>query len=162
MKRKLVILLVSRALVLLLAFVILLAVAAPALANQPALHFTEDATGDMFECKDHLYTITSGELWTVVHEGESASGNMNYTSTVTPHQVVAVDSDGGEVSIVGAAWFGATFNANTGGFKGTDTLKLQVVSDSDGTVDNVNVTFHVTAQPNNFVVKDFDFGTCEL
>jgi len=24
------------------------------------------------------------------------------------------------------------------------------------------VTFHITAQPNNIVVKDFDFGTCVL
>jgi hypothetical protein len=28
------------------------------------------------------------------------------------------------------------------------------------TVDSVNLTVHVAAQPNNFVVKDFDFGTC--
>jgi hypothetical protein len=28
------------------------------------------------------------------------------------------------------------------------------------TLDSVNVTFHITAQPNNIVVKDFDFGTC--
>jgi hypothetical protein len=34
------------------------------------------------------------------------------------------------------------------------------VSKGGGTVDSVNLTFRVTAQPNNFVVKDFDFGTC--
>lgn len=162
MKKTFVNLLVKRASVLLSAFVLLLIFATPALANQPAFRFTEDVTADVFECEDRLYTITSGELWTVIHEGESASGNMNYTITVTPHQVVAVDGDGDEVSIVGAVWFGATLNANTGGFQGTDTLKLQVVGQGGGTVDSVNLTFHVTAQPNNIVVKDFDFGTCGL
>lgn len=161
MKKAHIILLVTRALVLLLAFVLLLVLAAPALANQPAFRFTEDVTGDVFECEDRLYTITSGELWTVIHTGESASGNMNFTITVTPHQVVAVDGEGHEFSIVGAFWFGATLNANTGGFQGTDTLKVQFVGEG-GTADSVNLTFHATAQPNNIVVKDFDFGTCEL
>jgi hypothetical protein len=41
----------------------------------------------------------------------------------------------------------------------TDTGKLQVVSQSSGTVDSVNVTFHVTLVNGN--VKEFDFGTCE-
>jgi hypothetical protein len=118
------------------------------MANQPAYRYTEDVTGDVLVCQDRLYTITSGELWTVIHEGESASGNTNYTITVTPHQVVAVDGEGHEFSIVGAAWFGATLNANTGGFQGTDTLKLQVVGQGSGAVDSVNLTFHVhgTAQ----------------
>ena len=162
MKKAHFILLVPRALVLLSVFVLLLILVAPALANQPASRFTEDVTGDVFECEDRLYTITSGELWTVIHEGESASGNTNYTITVTPHQIEAVDGDGNEYSLVGAFWFGATLNANTGGFQGTDTLKLQVVGQGSGAVDSVNVVFHVTAQPNNIVVKDFDFGTCGL
>ena len=41
----------------------------------------------------------------------------------------------------------------------TDTAKLQVVSQGSGTVDSVNVTFHVTGVSGN--VKAFDFGTCE-
>ena len=40
-----------------------------------------------------------------------------------------------------------------------DTGKLQVVSQGSGTVDSVNVTFHVTGVNGN--VKAFDFGTCE-
>ena len=64
------------------------------------------------------------------------------------------------VTIAGAVWFGGTFNANTGGEQSTATQKLQVVSKGGGRVDSVNLTFHVTAQPNNIVVKDFDFGTC--
>jgi hypothetical protein len=41
----------------------------------------------------------------------------------------------------------------------TDTAKLQVVSQGSGTVDSVNVTFHITSVNDN--VKAFDFGTCE-
>jgi predicted transcriptional regulator len=52
----------KRALVLLSVWVLALAVAAPALANQPAQRFTEDVTGDVFVCEDAVYTITSGEI----------------------------------------------------------------------------------------------------
>jgi hypothetical protein len=139
---------------------LLLALTVPALASQPATHSTEDVTGDTFQCDTAVYTVTSGTVSIVTHEGSSASGNMNFTVTITPRKVVAVDEAGNQYSIVGAIWFGGTFNANTGGEQFTDTDKLQIVSSGGGTVDSVNVTFHVTAQPNNIVVKDFDFGTC--
>jgi hypothetical protein len=139
---------------------LLLALTGPALANQPAMHFTEDVTGDTFQCDTALYTVTSGTISTVIHEGASASGNTNFTATITPRKVTAVDEAGNQYSIAGAVWFGGTFNANTGGEQFTDTEKLQIVSKGGGAVDSVNLTFHVTAQPNNFVIKDFDFGTC--
>jgi hypothetical protein len=139
---------------------LLLALTVPALANQPATHSTEDVTGDTFQCDTAVYTVTSGTISIVVHEGTSASGNMNFTVTITPRNVVAVDEAGNQYSIVGAIWFGGTFNANTGGQQFTDTDKLQIVSQGGGTVDSVNVTFHVTEQQNHVVVKDFDFGTC--
>ena len=138
---------------------LLLALTGPALAG-PATHSTEDVTGDVFVCDTAVYTVTSGTISIVVHEGASASGNQNFTVTITPRKVKAVDEAGNEFSIVGAIWFGGTINANTGGEQFTDTEKLQIVSKGGGTVDSVNLTFHVTAQPNNIVVKDFDFGTC--
>jgi hypothetical protein len=146
--------------VLVLTIMLLLVLAAPALANQPAFHFTEDVTGDIFECGDRQYTITSGELKIVVHEGESASGNMNFSFHGTPHKVVAVDSDGNEFRIVGAVSSSETFNANTGGEQFTITGTVQIVGKGAGTADSANMTIHVTAQPNNFVVKVFDFGSC--
>jgi hypothetical protein len=139
---------------------LLLALAVPALANQPAEHFTEDVSGDTIQCDTTVYTITSGSISIWVHEGASASGNLNFTVTIAPQDVVAVDEAGNQYSIVGAIWFGGTFNANTGGQQFTDTDKLQIVSVGGGTVDSVNVTFHVTEQQNHVVVKDFDFGTC--
>lgn len=149
-----------RRIVVLLSSIGLLALAGPALASQPAVHFTEDVTGDTFQCDTAVYTVTSGTIRTVVHEGASASGNMNFTATITPRKVVAVDEAGNQYSIVGAVWFGGTINASTGGEQFTSTQKLQIVSEGGGTVDSVNLTFHVTAQPNNIVVTDFDFGTC--
>ena len=149
-----------RIVVLLSSVGLLLALAGPALANQPAVRFTEDVTGDTFQCDTAVYTITSGTISTVIHEGASVSGNTNFTATITPRKVVAVDEAGNQYSIVGAVWFGGTINASTGGEQFTSTQKLQIVSKGGGTVDTVNLTFHVTAQPNNIVVKDFDFGTC--
>jgi hypothetical protein len=152
---------VRRVFLLLSGVGLLLALTVPALANQPAEHVTEDVTGDTIQCDTAVYTITSGTISIVAHEGASASGNLNFTVTITPRNVVAVDEAGNQYSIVGAVWFGGTVNVNTGGEQFTDTEKLQIVSKGGGTVDSVNLTFHVTAQPNNIVVKDFDFGTCE-
>ena len=149
-----------RASVLLGSGTLLLAAATAALANGPAERFTEDVTGETFVCEDATYTITSGELSLVIHEGASASGNQNFTITGTPRNVVAEDEAGNEFSIVGTFWAGGAFNANTGGEVFTVTDKFQIVSPGGGTADSVNATLHFTAQPNNFVVKDFDFGTC--
>ena len=113
---------------LLLSSVGLLALPAPTLANQPAEHFTENVTGDTFQCDTAGYTVTSGTVRTVVHEGASASGNENFTVTITPQNVVAVDEAGNRYSIAGAVWFGGTINDTTGGEQFTATQKLQIVS----------------------------------
>lgn len=136
--------------------------ASSAVANQPAMKFTEDVTGDVIACETAIYTLVSGEIQTVIHEGASASGNHNFTGTITPRKVVAEDEEGNLYAVRGAFWFGGAFNANTTGEVFTFTGKLQIVSKGGGgTADSVNLTFHVTAQPNNFVLKEFDFGTCE-
>jgi hypothetical protein len=135
--------------------------AAPAVASGPAIHFTVPVTGDVIVCDTETYTITSGEIKFVIHEGAAAQGNENFTATITPVKVVAEDESGNEYSVVGAFWFGGTFNANTGGFQETFTGKIQIVRKGGGTADSVNITFHITAQPNNFFVNEFDFGTCE-
>jgi hypothetical protein len=110
-------------------------------------------------CGDAGYFI-SGTANVVTHDGESASGNTNSTSTITLRDAVAVDEAGNEYSLVGAIHSGETFNANTGGVEYGGTEKLQIVSKGGGTVGGVNITTHVTAQPNNVVSVDFDFGNC--
>lgn len=149
-----------RTTVLVVAFIATMALATTVAASGPAERFTEDVTGDQFVCDDATYTITSGEIQIVVHEGSAAQGNGNFTFTLTPRNVVAVDEFGDPVSIVGAFWVGGTFNANTGGEVFTLTDKFQIVSKGGGTVGSVNVTVHLTDQPNNFVLKEFDFGNC--
>jgi hypothetical protein len=136
---------------------VLLVGASSALANQPATHFTQDVTGDTLQCGDTTYTIVSGEIAIVMHEGQSASGNGNVTGTITPRNVVLQDQDGNIYSFAGAIWFGATFNANTGGFQATSTDKFQIVSQGGGTVDSVNAVEHVSPNGKEFL---FDFGTC--
>jgi hypothetical protein len=134
--------------------------AGSAFASGPAERFTEDVTGDVFVCEDAAYTITSGEVQIVVHEGESASGNQNFTFTLTPRKVVAEDGEGNVVSIRGTTWAGGSLNAQQGTEVFTVTDKFQLVQQGSGTVDNVNMTFHITTVNGN--VKDFDFGTCEV
>ena len=136
---------------------VLLVGASSALANQPAMHFTQDVTGDTLQCGDTTYTIVSGEIAIVMHEGQSASGNANVTGTITPRNVVLQDQDGNLYSLAGAIWFGASFNANTGGFQATSTDKFQIVSQGGGTVDSVNAVEHVSPNGKEFL---FDFGTC--
>ena len=133
--------------------------AGSAFGSGPAQRFIEPATGDQFVCEDATYTITSGSVQIVVHEGESASGNQNFTFTLTPRKVVAEDGDGNVVSIRGATWVGGSFNAQQGTEVFTSTDKFQLVQQDSGTVDNVNSTFHITFVNGN--VKEFDFGTCE-
>jgi hypothetical protein len=129
-----------------------------ALANSPAEHFEEDATGEVLDCGSAAYTITSGAIKIVFHEGTSASGNTNFTGTITTQHVAAVDEAGNVYSIRGTEWFGATENAQQGTFQATFTGQLQVIAKGSGRVDNVKVTEHITFVNGN--VKEFDFGTC--
>jgi hypothetical protein len=100
--------------------------AVPAYAA-PAGHFVEDATGDTFECESTTYTVTSGSIKIVEHEGTSNTGNLNFTGTVTPQNVVAEDTDGNEVTVRGAFWFGGTFNVQRETEQFWSTGKLQLV-----------------------------------
>ncbi len=132
--------------------------AAPAVAG-PAVHMVEDVTGDVIVCESTTYTITSGTIKFTLHEGTSASGNENFTGTITPQKVVATDGEGNVYSLRGAFWFGAAVNAQQETVVSTNTAKLQVVSQGTGSVDSVNLTAHFTLVNGN--VKEFDFGTCE-
>jgi hypothetical protein len=127
----------------------------------PAQHFVEDVTGDTFVCESTTYTVTSGSIKIVEHEGASGTGNLNFTGTVTPQNVVAEDTDGNEVNVRGAFWFGGTFNVQRQTEQFWSTGKLQLVGET-GTVDSVNVTFFIQVVGGEVTnIKDFDFGTCE-
>jgi hypothetical protein len=105
----------------LIACVLPLAFATAATAS-PAIHFTEDPTGDVFVCD------------------ENAAGGFNFT---------AVNSDGDEFRAVGAVWFGATGNA-AGSVQSTFTFKIQLVSVGGGRADSVNLVAHESTDGSNF------------
>jgi len=134
---------------------------APAWAAQPAQHFVEDVTGDTIACGSTTYTVTSGSIKLTMHEGQSKSGNVNVTGTITPQNVVAEDTAGNDYTLRGAFWFGGTISQ-----QGTEqfwsTAKLQIVDQGGGTVDSVNTTFFIQVVDGEVTnIKDFDFGTCE-
>jgi hypothetical protein len=126
-------------------------------ADDPAVHEEFSVVGDVFVCDGATYTITEGTVKSVVHETEAANGNTSITGTSTPVGVVATDGTS-TFRIVGAVWFGASFNVNTGTGPETFTAKLQIVG-AGGKADSVNVTFHVSP---NGDVNAFDFGSCEF
>jgi len=133
-----------------------LASVVPTLANGPAaLVFEQDVAGNQFVCGGTTYTVNSGTIRTVMHEGASASGNGNFTFTVSSRNVVASDGSS-DFAIVGAFRLGGTFNANTGGGQGTQTDKFQIVAQGGGTVDSVNIVSHFS--PGGAFL--FNFGTC--
>jgi hypothetical protein len=101
------------------------------------------ATGTVFACQSGTYTVTAGTLHFVLQQGTSGSGNTEITGTVTPQGVVLSDASGNSYSLAGAAWFGETFNAQTGGSEMTDTAHFQIVKPGSGVVANVQQTFHI-------------------
>jgi hypothetical protein len=133
--------------------------AGSASGSGPAEREIVPVIGDQFVCEGATYTITSGSIQIVGHFGESASGNENFTFTITPLNVVAEDGEGNVVREGGAMSGGGSFNAQQGTGVFTFTNKLQFVQQGSGTVDSLNTTFHITFVNGN--VKDFDFGTCE-
>lgn len=142
--------------------------AVPASANghgngQGAEHETFSVVGDVFDCGEVTYEIIAGDLRATFHEGESAPGNTNFTGTGTPKNVVAESSDGRIVNIRGALWFGATMNAQQDTMQGTFTGKLQFVEKGKGTVENINMTFHVTVVKGEVItLKELDLSSCQL
>jgi hypothetical protein len=136
-----------------------LAFAAAAPANGPAVHFTESVVGDVIPCEGGLtLTAVSGAFKGVIHEGASASGNMNFTGTLVPKNVVLAGSDGNTYRASGAIWFGGAFNAQQGTETFTFTEHLVFVGAGGGLVGTIHITEHIS--PNGKQVS-LDFGTCE-
>lgn len=100
--------------------------AGSAFGSGPAEREIFPVISDQFVCEGATYTITSGSVQIVGHGDESASGNENFTFTVTPRHVVAEDGDGNVLSDVGAFTGGGSFNAQQGTRVFTSTLKLQI------------------------------------
>jgi hypothetical protein len=136
-----------------------LSFAMAAAGSSPAVHFSESVVGDVIPCEGGLaLTGISGSLKGVIHEGTSASGNMNFTGTLVPKDVVLVASDGNTYRAAGAIWFGGAFNAQQGTGTFTFTEHIAFVGAGGGLVGTIHITEHVS--PNGKEVS-VDFGTCE-
>jgi len=136
-----------------------LALAASPAVAAGAIHEEESVVGDVFECETTTYTVTSGTLKAVFHEGGSASGNFNFTGTLTPQHVTLVDEDGNSYRLSGAVWFGATGNAQQETGQETFTAHLNILAKGGGVVDTVAQTGHFDFEGDGFL---FDKGTCIL
>jgi hypothetical protein len=143
---------------LLLALVLAAAAAAYPATAAPAQHFEDSVVGDVFVCATATYTVTSGTLVSVFHEGTSASGNTNFTGTLVPRKVILEDEEGNVYSIAGAVWFGDTSNAQQGTAQGTFTAFLNIISKGGGVVDTVQQVGHFGPNGEFFL----DRGTCVL
>ena len=143
---------------LLLALVLAAAAAAYPASAAPAEHFTEDVTGDVFVCDSAVYTVTSGTLLSVFHEGTSASGNTNFTGTLVPKHVVLEDDEGNVYSLSGAVWFGDTSNAQQGTSQGTFTAFLTL----SGKVEESSTRFGSVAHFGANGEFSIDSGSCVL
>jgi hypothetical protein len=130
-----------------------------AIASSPAVHFSESVVGDVITCEGGFtLTAVSGEFKGVIHEGESASGNLNFTGTLVPKNVVLLGSDGNTYRATGAIWFGGAFNAQQGTETFTFTEHIVFVGPGGGVVGTLHITEHIS--PNGKEVS-LDFGTCE-
>lgn len=129
--------------------------ASGALAGGPPLQFEEDVTGDVFVCDSTTYTATSGTLHVIVHENLSPSGNVSFTGTGVPKNVVLEDEAGNTYRARGTIHFGGTINAQTGGEQGGTTLVIQIVGEG-GATDSLQLVAHFS--PGGFTLRDL--GTC--
>ena len=155
----------KRSALAMLAAAFVAAVPSMAMADEPAVTETFPVAGDQFVCEDATYTLVSGVVHFIIHEGSSTSGNENFTLTIAPQNVLAVSNDpaaeGETFRIVGAFWVGGTLNEKKGTAQFTVTDHFQIIDEGAGTVGDVQVTSHTTfVPPDKLVVKDFDFGTC--
>ncbi len=131
----------------------------PASANGPALHFSEDISGDVIgPCVNGTYTVLSGSIETTLHEGTAASGNSSFTVTLRPSDVVLQDEAGDRYSMRGAIRVGGAVNNQSGAEVITATHSLQVVGQGKGVVDTVRIFERIR----NGVLEVLDVSTCDF
>ncbi len=133
--------------------------AAPVLAA-PAEHTSFPLAGGVIDCGAHQYTFTSGTFDVVTHVVDSTTGGDWRQLTVDAHadKITAVDAAGNPYRVVGIFHFGGSVNANTNSGPFHFGMKLQIVAQGGGAVDNVNAGLDVNPFGGG---KDFfSIGTC--
>jgi len=118
---------------------------------------TFDPTGAQFTCTNATYTAVGGVVQQVMRDALDANGAEHVTGTITPKGVTLTDGTS-LFRLVGATWFGGSFNEATGHFVFTDTGDFNIIA-ADGTV--VGRVSTVEHQGSNGSSFSFDFGNCE-
>lgn len=129
--------------------------ATPAVAGSPAIHFTEDVTGDVVTC-DSTELTAAGSFKFTLHEGSAASGNENFTGTGVPN-VTFTDAAGNTYRLAGALWFGGAFNAQQETFVFTDTEHFVILNSDGGLFGKISITSHLSANGKEFTLN---MGNC--
>lgn len=129
--------------------------ATTAVAGSPAIHFTEDVTGDVVTCDSTQLTATGSFKFTL-HEGTAASGNQNFTGTGVPN-VTFTDAAGNSYRLAGALWFGGAFNAQQETFVFTDTEHFVILNAGGGLFGKISITSHLSANGKEF---SLNMGNC--
>jgi hypothetical protein len=134
-----------------------LVVVLPANAGTGAEVTTFDPTGAQFACTDATYTAVGGVVQQVLRDSFDANGGEHVTGTITPKGVTLTDGTS-LFRLVGASWFGGSFNEATGHFVFTDTGDFNIIA-ADGTVvGRVSTVEHAGSNGSSF---SFDFGNCQ-
>ena len=132
--------------------------AAPVMAA-PAEHTSSPVVaGSVLDCGAHQYTFRSGSFDAVIHSVTAPSGNTQLSVDARADNITVTDAVGDLYRVVGIFHFGGSFNANidTGPFH--FGMKLQVISQDGGAVDNVNAGLDVNPFGGG---KDFfSIGSC--
>ena len=116
-----------------------------------------DPSGAEFACTGATYTAVGGVVQQVIRDSFDATGTEHVTGTITPKGVTLTDGTS-LYRLVGASWFGGSFNEATGHFVFTDTGHFNIVA-ADGTVvGRVSTVEHSGSNGSSFA---FDFGNCE-
>jgi hypothetical protein len=127
----------------------------PAVAGSPAIHVTEDVTGDVVTC-DGTELTAAGSFRITLHEGSAASGNENFTGTGVP-DVTFTDASGNTYQLAGALWFGGAFNAQQQTFVFTDTEHFVILNAGGGLFGRISITSHLSANGKEF---SLNMGNC--
>ena len=136
----------------------LFGIGAPPVLAAPAEHTSFPVAGTVLDCGVRHYTFTGGTFDGINHVETTPSGNGQFNFTGRANDITAVDAAGNPYRVVGIFHFGGSFNANlnTGPFH--FGMKLQVISQGSGTVDNVNAGLDINPFGGG---KDFfSIGTC--
>ena len=130
--------------------------AVPTAAAAKTSRLSEPATGLVWECENHTYTVVSGTLEYVLRISEDPEEPTGHIS-VRASAVRAVDESGDTYAIHGTATSNARMHNDT--FAITDTLSFQIVGRGVGRTDSLSGVFMTRPNGGSFELVN---GSCDF